>query len=163
VTDTGLDTEIARLTDMGFLSKRASDILDRPMLEGFFRSEFFKRLRTAVRVERELKFNRLVPLSSLTESQILAGIVGDRTLMVRGSVDLLCEYPDGHLELCDYKTDHVTSAERRDPSLLKTRLIETHRDQIRQYAAAMAELYGKAPTHAYIFSLPMGEAYEIPL
>ena len=30
-------------------------------------------------------------------------------------------------------------------------------------AAAITELYGRAPTHAYIFSLPLGEAVEIPL
>ena len=159
----GTDSEILRLTEMGYLTRRAADILDRDMLAGFFGSDFFAHMRTAVSVEREMKFNRFVPLSSLTESPALASLLGERTLMVRGSVDLLCTYPDGHLELCDYKTDHITPAERRDPSLLRDRMIQKHREQLVQYAAAVTEIYGTAPSKAYIFSLPLGEAIEIPL
>ena len=159
----GIEEEISRLTEMSFLSPRTAEILDRRMLAGFFGSRFFSRMSKAVRMERELKFNRMVPLSSLTDFQILAHALEGRTLMVRGSVDLLCEFEDGHLELCDYKTDHITEEERSDPSLLALRMTEQHRDQLLQYAAAITELYGRTPTHAYIFSLPLGEAVEIPL
>ena len=159
----GLEEEISRLAEQGFLSARTAEILDRSMLEKFFNSRFFLRMTSAVKLERELKFNRMVPLSSLTAFPALAKLLEGRSLMVRGSVDLLCEFEDGHLELCDYKTDHITEAERKDPSLLAHRMTEQHRDQLLQYAAAITELYGKAPTHAYIFSLPLGEAVEIPL
>ena len=93
--------------------------------------------------------------------QFLAEALEDRTLFVQGSIDLLCTFADGHMELCDYKTDHITPEERRDPSLLQVRMTESHRDQLLQYAAAVEEMYGIRPTKAYIFSLPLGEAVEI--
>jgi ATP-dependent exoDNAse (exonuclease V) beta subunit len=163
VSQNGLEEEIARLAEQGFLSGRTAEILDRSMLERFFNSRFFRHMTSAVKLERELKFNRMVPLSSLTALPALAKLLEGRSLMVRGSVDLLCEFEDGHLELCDYKTDHITEAERKGPPLLARRMTEQHRDQLLQYAAAITELYGRAPTHAYIFSLPLGEAVEIPL
>jgi ATP-dependent helicase/nuclease subunit A len=163
VSQNGLEEEIARLAEQGFLSGRTAEILDRNMLETFFNSRFFRHMTSAVKLERELKFNRMVPLSSLTAFPALAKLLEGRSLMVRGSVDLLCEFEDGHLELCDYKTDHITPEERRDASLLQARMTEAHRDQLIQYAAAVEEMYGVRPTKAFIFSLPLGEAVEIAL
>ena len=163
VLSQGLENEIARLTEKGFLTERVASILDRTMLAGFFSSPFFAHARGATRILREMKFNRLVPLSALTTDPALAALVEGRTLLVRGAVDILLEFPDGHLELCDYKTDHITPAERRDPSLLAARMQEAHRRQLLQYAAAIREIYGKSPKKAFIFSLPLGQALEIPL
>ena len=163
VTRHGLESEISRLAELGYLTPRVAEILDRPMLEGFFNSAFFARMQTATRVERELKFNRLIPLSELTRDPLLAKLVEGRTLLVRGSVDLLLTFADGHIELCDYKTDHITPSERKDPTLLAARMQESHRDQLLQYAAAMEAIYGVRPERAYVFSLPLGEAIEIPL
>ena len=112
-------------------------------------------------MERELRFARFIPLAELTANREFAEALEDRTLFVQGSIDLLCFYPDGHAELCDYKTDHITAAERADPSRLQARMTDRHRNQILQYAAAVEEMYGVRPTRAYIFSLPLGEAVEI--
>ncbi len=159
----GIDSEIGRLCEEGFITERTAEVLDRGMLKAFFGSEFFARVQSAVQVERELRFARFIPLRTLTSNEALAEALGDRTLFVQGSIDLLCTFPDGHLELCDYKTDHITPDERRDPSLLQARMTEAHRDQLRQYAAAVEEMYGVRPSKAYIFSLPLGEAVEIAL
>jgi ATP-dependent exoDNAse (exonuclease V) beta subunit len=83
--------------------------------------------------------------------------------MVQGSIDLLCFFPDGHIELCDYKTDHITPEERKDISLLQKRMQERHGDQLAQYAAAVEETFGKRPDKAFIFSLPLGDAVEISI
>jgi ATP-dependent helicase/nuclease subunit A len=112
-------------------------------------------------VERELRFARFVPLASLTENPALAEAAGDRTVYVQGSIDLLAEFPDGHLELCDYKTDRLTPEEVQDPALYRARVADTHRHQLAEYAAAVEELYGKRPTKAYVFSLTLGEAIEV--
>ena len=159
----GLEAEITRLVELGFLHQRAAEVLDRPMLTAFFESKFFARMGEAAFIERELRFSRFVPLSTLTSDPDLSDALGERTLFVQGSIDLLCHFPDGHLELCDYKTDHITDAERRDPALLAARMTKAHRDQLRQYADAVEEAYGKRPAKAYIFSLPLGEAVEIQL
>jgi ATP-dependent exoDNAse (exonuclease V) beta subunit len=159
----GIEAEIARLTEEGFISERAAVILDRGMLEAFFGSRFFDRVKSAVTVRREFRFSRFVPLASLTSDTALAEALGERTLFVQGSIDILCEFEDGHLEICDYKTDHITKAEREDPSLLQKRMTERHGHQLAQYAAAVEETFGVRPTKAYIFSLPLGEALEIDI
>ena len=163
VLQNGIESEIGRLCETGFISERTAEVLDRGMLNAFFDSRFFSRVMTASRVERELRFARFVPLASLTAHDAFAEALGDRTLFVQGSIDLLCTFPDGHVELCDYKTDRITPEERSDPSLLKARMTEAHRDQLIQYAAAVEEMYGIRPAKAYIFSLPLGEAVDIDL
>ncbi|MBR5123987.1 MAG: UvrD-helicase domain-containing protein [Clostridia bacterium] len=157
----GLDSEIARLAELGFITDRTATIPDRGALEAFFASPFFGRVKEAAEVKRELRFSRFVPLASLTKNAELAEALGDKTLFVQGSIDLLLIFADGHMEICDYKTDRITEAERGDPSLLQKRMQETHADQLRQYSAAVAESYGQAPTKVYIYSLPLGDAVEI--
>ena len=163
VLSRGLEEEIARLTEEGFISERAAGILDRSMLTAFFASGFFTHIREAETVKREFRFSRFLPLASLTDNPILSEALGDRTLLVQGSIDLLCTFPDGHVEICDYKTDRITPAERADPSLLRGRMQERHGDQLAQYAAAVEEVFGVRPTKAYIYSLPLGEALEISI
>lgn len=163
IKTSGVEEEIARLAEEGFISERAARILDRGMLEAFFGSEFFSRMMGAEEIRREFRFSRFVPLASLTGNAALAEALGDRTLFVQGSIDLLCTFPDGHIEICDYKTDRITPEERRDPSLLQKRMAERHGDQLRQYAAAVEETFGVRPAKAYIYSLPLGEALEIKI
>lgn len=163
VAQNGVENEISRLLELGFINGRTAKILDRTMLESFFASRFFARMKEAETIRREFRFTRLVPLSGLTTHNELAEALGDRMLMVQGSIDLLCFFSDGHIELCDYKTDHITSAERNDVSLLQKRMQERHGEQLSQYAAAIEETFGKRPSTAYIYSLPLGEAIEISI
>jgi ATP-dependent helicase/nuclease subunit A len=159
----GIEGEILRLAEQGFINERTASILNRDMLQAFFDSEFFARVKLATRVERELRFARFIPLASLTANAELSEALRDRSLFVQGSIDILCEFSDGHLEICDYKTDHITNAEREDPSLLQKRMAERHGHQLSQYAAAVEETFGKRPSKAYIFSLPLGEGLEIEI
>ncbi len=159
----GSDNEIARLVEQGFITERTASIADRLALKAFFASPFFSRVKEACEVKRELRFSRFVPLATLTENTELAEALGDRTLFVQGSIDLLLVFEDGHIEICDYKTDRITPAERKDPSLLQRRMQEAHADQLRQYAAAVTETYGRAPSRVFIYSLPLGDAVEILL
>lgn len=158
-----VEEEICRLAEAGFLNQRTADILDRTALAAFFQSRFFARMRTAVECRREVRFNRFIPLSQLTANPDLSAALGDRTLYVQGSIDLLCRFEDGHMEIADYKTDRITPEERADPALLAAHMKERHGNQLTQYAAAMAEVYGEVPTKVYIYSLPLGEAVEINL
>lgn len=157
----GLDAEIARLLDAGFINRRTAAIIDRRQLEAFFASSFFARLLTAVHIEREFRFARFLPLRTLTENAALAEALGESTLYVQGSIDLIAEYADGSLEICDYKTDRITPAEREKSALLAARFAEVHGAQLEQYMAAVSEIYGRTPTAVTIYSLPLGEAVHI--
>ncbi len=159
----GIEEELSRLLAEGFLNERTVQILDRSRLTAFFGGSFFARISDATHIEREVRFSRFVPLSTLTSNAALAEALGDRTLYVQGSIDLLCEFADGHLEICDYKTDRITDAERADRSLLTTHMQERHGEQLAQYTAAVSEMYGRRPTHVWIYSVPLGEAIEIPI
>ena len=53
--------------------------------------------------------------------------------------------------------------ERADRALLAAHMKEKHGEQLRQYAAAVEDLYGKRPSTIYIFSLPLGEAIEVDI
>lgn len=159
----GLEEEIARLRTEGFISERVEKILDKKQLTAYFDSDFVKKASSATHMERELKFHRFIPLRELTSDPELAKALEERTLYVRGSIDLLCEYEDGRIEICDYKTDHVTKEERDDPALLVSRLKEKHGPQLLQYALAVEERYHRKPDAVYIFSLPLGKAIEIKI
>ncbi len=157
----GVDDEIARLCHEGFINDRVATILDRRRVEAFFSSRFFAHVSEAQHIERELRFTRFMPLKNLTQNPILAEALGERTLYVQGAIDLLCEFPDGHIELCDYKTDRLTKEERDDPLLLAAHMQERHGHQLAQYVTAIEEMYLRKPTHVYIYSVPLGEAVEI--
>ncbi len=157
----GVEAEITRLLADGFLNRRTAAILDRACLKAFFKSRLFTEMQTATAVRREFRFARFVPMASLTKNPALREALQERTLYVQGSIDLLCEYPDGRITVTDYKTDRVSRAEREDPSLLATRLGELYGSQLRQYAAAVREIYGREPDALYIYSLPLGEAIPI--
>ena len=155
--------ELDRLVAEGFLSRRTADMIDLSLLSRFFGSAFFARLSDASEVGREVRFSRFVPLRELTDDPLLAERLGDRTLYVQGSIDLLLTYPDGSIDLCDYKTDAISPEEKANPALLQKRFSEKHGPQLRQYALAVRELYHRLPRHVYIYSLPLGEAVEIDL
>ncbi len=159
----GAEVEISRLCEEGFITPRVAEILDRKQIAAFFASRFLQRVKDAPSATRELKFQRFVPLEKLTSDPDLGEALQGRSLYVRGSIDLLCEFEDGHLEICDYKTDRLSKEEREDPALLEKHLKEKHGSQLKQYAAALEELYGKKPEKVFIFSLPLGEAVEISL
>lgn len=159
----GLEEEISRLAEEGFITPRVCQILDRKQLTAFFDSQFIQLAMSAKRIQRELKFQRFVPLRDLTDDVEFAQALGDKTLYVRGSIDLVCHFADGRMVLCDYKTDRLTDDELTDRNLLAAHLKEKHGAQLRQYAVAMEELYSKRPDSIYIFSLPLGEAVEIDL
>ena len=159
----GVENEINRLLEHGFINSRTAKILDRVMLEKFFASQFFDRLYDAETIKREFRFSRFVPLSQLTANKEFAEALGERTLLVQGSIDLLSVFPDGHIELCDYKTDRILPHEQKDISLFQKRMQESHGEQLSQYAVAVEETFGTKPTKAFIYSLPLGEAVEIIL
>ena len=158
VTEGGLEAEIYRLIEEGYINQRTGDMLDRARLTAFFSSDFFNLIRTATRVEREHRFQRFIPLPSLTANAALATALEGRTLYVQGSIDLVLHFADGHIEICDYKTDFVTKDEVANPTLLRTRLWERHGEQLLQYAAAIEEMYGRRPDALHIYALAAGTA-----
>ena len=153
---TSPEEEAERLVEDGFMSRRAADILHFKQLKAFCQSDLMKLIASAEKVQRELKFGILEPMRNLTKNAELAALLGDESLFVQGSIDLLLTMPDGRLILVDYKTDRITDEERADPELLAKRLKERHGHQLACYAEAVRDLLGRAPDEMRIYSLPLG-------
>lgn len=157
----GVRAETERLVKEGFLDPHTAAILNQRQAEAFFHSDLYRRIRASADVRREVRFTSFLPLRNFTANPKLQNLLGDRTLYVQGSIDLLLENSDGALHICDYKTDAVTPEERENPALLTAHMTERHGHQLRQYAAAVRRMYGDRDITVGIYSLPLGK--EIPI
>ena len=158
---TSPEEEAERLVTDGFMSRRAVDILHFKQLKAFCKSDLMSLIQSATKIERELKFGILTPMRTLTQNEELAAQLGEETLFVQGSIDLLLTMPDGRLILVDYKTDHISDEERANPALLAKRLKDRHGHQLACYADAVRELLGCAPDEMRIYSLPLGASLQL--
>ncbi|MBQ9798034.1 MAG: UvrD-helicase domain-containing protein [Clostridia bacterium] len=156
-----VEEEAARLTEEGFLSQGAASILHKGHLNALRCSDLMHLISQAKQIRREQKFGILVPMSSLTKSEELKARLEDQKLFVQGSIDLLLTMEDDRLILVDYKTDHISDAERKDLKLLQKRMRAAHGNQLAAYAQAVHELFGRAPDEIYIYSLPLGGCIRI--
>lgn len=161
IRESGLEAEISRLLESGFISNRTADILDRFQLERFAKSKFFSIITSAKNIRREFKFGMFRPASEFTQNQELSSLISDKKIFVQGSVDLLIENYDGSIFLCDYKTDRISPEERKNPTLLQKRMTDAHKHQLDQYSYAIRRIFGQKPDRTYIFSLALGDAVEI--
>ena len=158
---TSPEEEAEQLVKDGFMSRRAADILHFAQLRTFCKSDLMDLIKSATKIERELKFGVLTPMRTLTQNEALATQLGDETLFVQGSIDLLLIMPDGRLILVDYKTDRISNEERANPALLAKRLGKIHGHQLACYAEAVRDLLGRAPDEMRIYSLPLGASVRI--
>jgi ATP-dependent helicase/nuclease subunit A len=158
---TSTTQEAECLVSDGFMSSRAADILHHKQLNTFCKSDLMTLIQSASKIERELKFGILTPMKELTQNAELAAQLGDESLFVQGSIDLLLTMPDGRLILIDYKTDRITDEERANPALLAKRLKERHGHQLTCYANAVCDLLGRKPDEVRIYSLPLGKSLLI--
>ena len=161
VEKNGLKEEIARLLEGKFISKRTAEIIDHKMLEGFFKTSLFEKIKCAKQVRREFHFGMFRDAADFTEKDEIKDIVSGRKIYVQGSVDLIIEAVDGDIILCDYKTDKISQAERNDRDLLTQNMKDKHGEQLMQYAYAIEKIFGKSPAGIYIYSLPLGDTITI--
>lgn len=159
----GIDAECARLLEHRFIDERTARIIHREQLEAFAKSNLMELIQGAMQIRREQTFSLLLPLSRLTQNKNAADALGEETIFVQGSIDLLLEMSDGKLILVDYKTDRISNEERQNEALLKARMQKRHGEQLSCYAEAVHSLFGRAPDRVYLYSLPLGKAIEMTI
>ncbi len=159
----GVDDELARLIEARFLPPEDRELIRKDELERFFKSDFYRTLKNGRELHRETRFHIFLPAAEFTKDETFGKELDGEQLAVQGVIDLFYRDAEGHLVLCDYKTDRLTPAEQRDPALAARTLGERHRRQLSYYAKALAQLMGEAPHRVLIYSLPLGEAVEITL
>lgn len=156
-----IDREAARMQSIGYISASDAELLRRDELLTFSKSGLFADLMHAAEVHRETRFNIMLPAAQFATDAGLVHDLGDEKLLVQGVIDLFYLDSDGRLVLCDYKTDRLSAAERRDPALAARRLTALHSAQLGYYAEAISQIMGRRPDKVIIYSLCLGDSIEV--
>ncbi|HEU5182700.1 MAG TPA: UvrD-helicase domain-containing protein [Candidatus Polarisedimenticolia bacterium] len=75
---------------------------------------------------------------------------------LRGQIDLVLRAPDGEITLVDYKTSRIRSAEVAEKAA-------DYGLQLRIYALAAAELFGRLPVRACLYFLHPDVVFDVPI
>jgi len=152
----GLDDEIERLAQAGYLTARDTTALERDKLQRFFASEFCARMLRAPELLREKKFTLRIPAAEFCEPETQGDLfqiamIGGETVVVQGIIDCAFE-ENGKLILLDYKTDRVEALEI---------LRERYGEQLRLYRRAMRECFGMEVAETLVYSFWLGDWTQI--
>ncbi len=157
----GAQSELKRLTELGFISEEDAPRVRISEIEAFLRSELFKRMTGAVRIWREFRFNTPLPASLFSEEKERLDALQEKKILVQGVMDCVIEEADGSLVLVDYKTDRLTKKELEDEALAEERLRSSHENQLHYYCLAAEKIFGKPPKSAEVYSLHLGRCVDV--
>ena len=141
------EREFSRLTERGFLSSEDMALVEKDKIKAFFVSPLYAEMAASPLVEREKRFNVLLPALPLL------GKEGE--VLVQGVIDLYFEAADGTLTLVDFKTDRVK------PENGEAVLRERHSRQLSLYAQAVESITGKKVGKKLLYSFALGKAVSL--
>lgn len=156
--DRGVEDELSRLIEKKFIPKDSRELVYKNELEAFFDSDFYKSVKSSTNVIREQRFNILTDASILNADSLQTA---DEVISVQGVIDLIFEDGDGNVNLCDYKTDRLTTAELLDDTLLTEKMKERHAKQLSFYKIAAERLFGKPCKNVYVYSTHAARAVKL--
>ena len=159
----GAKAELSHLVDKKFIAPQVAELINLKQIENFFKSNFYSTLKTAKKTYREQRFNILLPASHFTQDEEFKSEIEKEEILVQGVIDLFFEDENGNIILCDYKTDYLTPEEMQNEALVIQKMKDRHGKQLEYYAMAIERFLGKRPDSILIYSLPFGEAIEIPV
>ena len=142
-----IESEIARITALGQLTDRQAKAVDISSILNFFSSETGKRIKTADKVHRELRFSLLCPAAVFFAEDVKENV------LLQGVVDC-CIEEKGSLTIIDYKTDYVT------PDTL-SEVTEHYEKQLYAYTYAMTRLFEMPVSACLLCFLRAGLVSEI--
>ena len=139
--------EIGELVRRDMITPEQGRAVDPRKIDAFFRSELGRRVLTADRVYRELKFSLLVPAGTVVPEG------GDDEILFQGVIDC-CIEEEGVLTIIDFKTDLVnetTVSERANLYL----------PQIMSYARAMERMTKKPVESRILYFFALDRAVSV--
>ena len=148
-TDSGesIRSELLRLEQSEYISHRQAEAVDVKAIEKLFRSPLGKRILSADRIYRELKFSLLCPAEDYFD------VKSGEKLLLQGVIDC-CFEEEGKLVIVDYKTDSVYGAALSERA-------ETYASQLRAYRAAAERMTGLPVKECLLYFLSAGECVKI--
>ena len=146
-----VEKETKRLVSLGKLTEVEAAAADKKMLERFFESNLFKRIKNADKIYREQKFTIAVPLGELN-SDVPKEFLSEKAV-VQGVIDCAF-FENGETIVLDYKTDNV-----KDEAELKRR----YSGQLSIYKRAAEEIFSQPVKETLIFSLRLNKTVVLDI
>ncbi len=155
LAEQSVSAEVQRLHQKGYLTSEQIHAIDSAQVENFFRDAIYQRMRRSNQVLREYKFQ--VQCRDLCRADESAAAIlhryQDADSMLQGIIDLSFREEEGFV-LVDYKTDVVSDAQK---------LLETYREQILLYRAALRCITGVPVRACYLYSTHLGKSILLPM
>ncbi len=142
--------EILRLRDHGFITTEEAEQMDRGMLRRFFDSAIGKRVLSAEKVYREIRFLKEFTREELAQAAPELRIQG--ATVIQGIADCVI-LEGGRGTIIDYKTDQVQTMEE---------LRERYHSQLELYRAILEEYLGIPIGEKILYSFPLSDAILVP-
>lgn len=145
----GIESELARLVDGGFLSENEGKAVNIGAAKRFFMSPLAERIFASDNVMREKKFASLFPAKFFYPE--LTGEAAEEKIVVQGIAD--CVFvEDGELVIVDYKTDTGVDAEA---------LLDRYSAQLEIYREALSQALGMPVKETLLYSFFMNSAVKV--
>lgn len=144
----GIESELTRLVDGGFLSEDEGKAVNIGAAKRFFMSPLAERIFASDNVMREKKFAALFPAKFFYPE--LTGEAAEEKIVVQGIAD--CVFvEDGELVIVDYKTDTGVDAEA---------LLERYSAQLEIYREALSQALGMPVKETLLYSFFMNSTVK---
>lgn len=145
----GIESELARLVDGGFLSEDEGKAVNIGAAKRFFMSPLAERIFASDNVMREKKFAALFPAKFFYPE--LTGEAAKEKIVVQGIAD--CVFvEDGELVIVDYKTDTGVDAEA---------LLDRYSAQLEIYREALSQALGMPVKETLLYSFFMNSTVKV--
>ena len=157
LAENGVESELKRLVDKGFLSEEDAARARVDELNTFARSELFKQIRSSSEIHREFRFNVKLSAADFTKDESLKELLHGRELLVQGVIDCIFRDRNGALVIIDYKTDRLSRRELEDEEEARRVILARHSEQLIYYRAAAEKIFGERISECSIYSLCSGK------
>lgn len=145
----GIESELARLVDVGFLSEDEGKAVNIGAAKRFFMSPLAERIFASDNVMREKKFAALFPAKFFYPE--LTSEAAEEKIVVQGIAD--CVFvEDGELVIVDYKTDTGVDAEA---------LLDRYSAQLEIYREALSQALGMPVKETLLYSFFMNSTVKV--
>nr|MCR5485356.1 PD-(D/E)XK nuclease family protein [Clostridiales bacterium] len=144
----GVESELSRLYNEGYLTNDERKAADRPSVRAFFKSEAAKRIFSSEKVFREKRFTIEKNASDIHGD--LPENTANEKIIIQGMVD--CAFvEDGKIVVLDYKTDRCSTEE----------LKERYKNQLLIYGDAMRAITGMDIKELILYSFYNGDTVTV--
>lgn len=138
--------EIERLISERFITERQAELINRRKLTSFVSSDLFRRISSAQKVIKELRFTFEAKASEFLEG------APDDNFLIQGAIDCVFE-ENGKTIIVDYKTDRISG--NLDAK------VRYYSPQLKMYARGLKELTGKEAAEGILYFLDADESVRV--